>query len=141
MEEKMVKGYNSYSKKKHYDVSQLRDKNLEASKGEALDELIEMYPNHQSFFCIRKTECLNFGDEPTTKVNVFRISASRNDNEGILFLSIQMKFDPNVEEEEEILLIPTILTRKNRFTTREEGIDAEEDIGDVLTVPRGGLPS
>lgn len=125
-EEKMVKSFNSYSKKKHYDITKLRDEKFEDAKREALEEMVESFSDYQSFFCMRKGECTNFG--VGNKANVFRFTANRNEETKMIFIMIHFKYEPpsvlDEEETEELLNAP-----KHK---RKPKLVAEEEADDVL---------
>ena len=125
----MVKSFSSYSKKKHYDLSKLRDEKFELAKSDALEEMINSFPEYQTFICIRKGECTNFGCG--NKANVFSFTANRNDQSKMIFIAVKFKYEPQSildDQETEDLFNAPKRTRKPRLVA--EDADDEPVIAD-----------
>lgn len=107
-EEKLVKDLSGYRKKKFYDISKLRDKKYTTTLNEAIDKLIELFPDHESVICRKKGKNNNTGIG--AKANVFRLAFSRDAKEQRIYIFIEFKYEPAsivaAEEEEELFNAP-----------------------------------
>ena len=92
IEEKMVSTFTSRSKRKYINLKQLRDAELSFNVKTAIDELAELYPDYSCFAMVGAAEILEFGATPP-KLTMFRLTASRNDKDQKLFISVQLKYE------------------------------------------------
>ena len=92
IEEKMVSTFTSRSKRIYINLKQLRDAELSIAAKTTLAEMTELYPDYSCFILVGSAEILEFGLTPP-KLTMFRLTASRNDNDQKIFISVQLKYE------------------------------------------------
>lgn len=93
IEEKMVSTFTSRSKRIYINLKQLRDAELSIAAKTALAEMTELYPDYSCFIMVGSAEVFGYGSTPPT-LTMFRLTASRNDNDQKIFISVQLKYEP-----------------------------------------------
>ena len=99
-EENMVRNHSGCRKKKQYDLSNLRDEKFTTKISQAIDNLVELFPDYEVFMCKRKAE--NYNSATGNKANVFRFMGSRNDEKKQIFVFIHFRYESSriIEEQE-----------------------------------------
>ena len=92
IEEKMVSTFTSRSKRTFINLKKLRDTELSIMVKTAIDEMAETFPDYSCFALLGSAEIFFYGVRPRD-LTMFRLTASRNDVDRKIFITLQLKYE------------------------------------------------